>query len=133
MDNSSGPSAVLDKLAVALSGLCLVHCLALPFAIALLPFLGQFADDHLHLQMLVVVIPVSVVALALGFRRHRHAGIVLAGAAGLIIITIGGTVAHNHFGIIADRALTIVGSLALAITHYRNFRLSKHVAGLTPE
>ncbi len=120
-------------MAVALSGLCLVHCLALPFAIALLPFLGQFADDHLHLQMLVVVIPVSVVALALGFRRHRHAGIVLAGAAGLIIITIGGTVAHNHFGIIADRALTIVGSLALAITHYRNFRLSKHVAGLTPE
>lgn len=133
MDNSSGPSEVLDKLAVTLSGLCLVHCLALPFAIALLPFLGHFADDHLHLQMLIVVIPVSVAALALGFRRHRNAGIVLAGAAGLVIITIGGTVAHNDFGIIADRALTVVGSLALAITHYRNFRLSKHIARLTPE
>jgi MFS superfamily sulfate permease-like transporter len=128
MDNSSGPSEVLDQVAVTLSGLCLVHCLALPFAIAALPFLGQFAEDHLHLQILIVVIPVSVIALALGFRRHRHLGIVMAGLASLIVITVGGTIAHLQYGIVADRALTIAGSLSLAITHYRNFRLSRHLA-----
>ena len=115
-------------MAVALSGLCLVHCLALPFAIVVLPFLGQFADDHLHLQMLIVVIPVSVIALVLGFRRHRHRGVVVAGIVSLTIITIGGTIAHNELGIVADRTLTIVGSLGLAITHFRNFRLSRHLA-----
>ena len=123
MDNSSGPSEVLDQVAVTLSGLCLVHCLALPFAIA-----GQFAADHLHLQMLIVVIPVSIIALALGFRRHRHIGVVIAGLASLMVITIGGTLAHQQFGIIADRTLTIAGSLSLAATHYRNFRLSRHQA-----
>lgn len=133
MDNSSGPSEVLDQVAVALSGLCLVHCLALPFAIVILPFLGQFSDDHLHAQMLILVIPVSVIALALGFRRHRHTGIVIAGIAALGVITFGGTVAHEQYGLLADRLLTIVGSLALAVTHFRNFRLSRHVASSTPE
>ncbi|MGI9262690.1 MAG: MerC domain-containing protein [Woeseiaceae bacterium] len=133
MDNSSEPSEVLDQVAVALSGLCLVHCLALPFLIVLLPFLGQFSDDHLHAQMLFLVIPISLIALALGYRRHRHLGIVIAGIVALGVVTLGGTVAHNHYGLLADRVLTIVGSLALAITHYRNFRLSRHVADSTPE
>ena len=133
MDNSSGPSEVLDQVAVTLSGLCLVHCLALPFAIAVLPFLGQFSDDHLHAQMLIMVIPVSVIALALGFRRHRHLGVVIAGTISLALVITGGTLAHQYYGLLADRILTIAGSLALAITHYRNFRLSRHIANSTPE
>ncbi|MDG2375400.1 MAG: MerC domain-containing protein [Woeseiaceae bacterium] len=133
MDNSSGPSEVLDKVAVALSGLCLVHCLALPLLIVILPFSGQFSDDHLHMQMLILVIPVSVVALTLGFRGHRHPGVVIAGVAGMIIITFGGMVAHDHYGLLTDRLLTIIGSLVLAITHYRNFRLSRHIANPNSE
>ena len=116
-----------------LSGLCLIHCLLLPFAVVLLPFLGQFSDDHFHLEMLVVVIPVSAVALYLGFRRHRHIGIVVAGIAGLALLTIGGTVAHSAYGLVADRTLTVLGSITLAVTHYRNFRLSKHLSRSTPE
>lgn len=133
MDNSSGPFEVLDKVAVALSGLCLVHCLALPLLIAILPFSGLFSDDHLHMQMLILVIPVSVVALALGFRRHRHRGVIIAGVAGMIIITLGGTIAHEYYGLFTDRLLTVLGSLVLAFTHYRNFRLSRHVANSTSE
>lgn len=108
-----------------LSGLCLIHCLLLPFAVVLLPFLGQFSDDHFHIEMLMVVIPVSAVALYLGYRRHHRLSIVLAGIAGLALLVIGGTVAHSTIGLMADRALTVVGSITLAVTHYRNFRLSK--------
>lgn len=125
MDNSSGRPAVLDQVAVALSGLCLLHCLLLPFAVALLPFLGQFSDDHLHAEMLFVVIPVSVIALTLGFQRHRHRGVVISGIIGLTVLTIGGTIAHSAYGLLADRTLTVIGSITLAVTHYRNFRLSK--------
>jgi hypothetical protein len=128
MDNESAKRSLLDQLAVALSGLCLLHCLLLPFVVAVLPFLGQFSDDHLHAEMLIVVIPVSVVALALGYRRHRHTGVVVAGIAGIAVLTIGGTVAHSAYGLLADRALTVVGSITLAFTHYRNFRLSKSAA-----
>ena len=116
-----------------LSGLCLVHCLLLPFAVVLLPFLAQFSDDHFHVEMLMIVIPVSLFALFLGYRRHHHAGIVAAGLVGLCLLTLGGTVVHETWGLMADRTLTVLGSLTLAVTHYRNFRLSKHVARLAAE
>jgi len=127
MAKQTARPGLLDQLAVALSGLCLLHCLLLPFVVAVLPFLGQFGDDHLHAEMLVVVVPVSVVALALGYRRHRHPGVVVSGAVGLALLVVGGTIAHSAYGLLADRMLTVVGSITLAITHYRNFRLSKTV------
>ena len=114
------PTNWLDGAAVALSALCLIHCLALPIIVAGLPFLAQFAEGHLHLQMLVVVLPLSVVALGLGFRRHRSLRIVSAGVAGMLTLVIGATVAHTHLGLSADRAFTIVGALVLAAAHYFN-------------
>lgn len=125
MDNSSAHRALLDKIAVGLSGLCLLHCLLLPFVVAILPFLGQFDDDHLHKEMLLFVIPVSVVALAVGFRRHRRTSVVLFGAAGLLVLILGALVVHDYFGLMADRAMTVIGSIVLAFTHYQNFRLAK--------
>lgn len=125
MDNSSGRTAVLDRLAVGLSGLCLLHCLLLPFAVTILPFLGQFGDDHLHAEVLLVVVPVSLIALALGFRHHRRAGVIAGGVVGLGIMIVGGTIVHDAYGLAADRTLTVIGSLTLAFTHYRNFRLTR--------
>ena len=110
----------LDLTAVGLSGLCLVHCLALPLVVALLPFLAQYSDGHLHLQMLAAVLPLSTFALALGYRRHRDRRIVVAGSIGMLLLAIGATVAHEQLGLTADRAFTMTGSLTLAITHYFN-------------
>lgn len=110
----------LDGAAVGLSALCLIHCLALPLIVAGLPFLAQFAEGHLHAQMLVVVLPLSIVALGLGFRHHRNTNIVLAGIAGMALLTIGATFAHEEWGLAADRTFTIVGALVLAAAHFYN-------------
>ena len=125
MDNrSQNEPGTLDQVAVALSGLCLLHCLLLPAAIVALPFLGQFSESHLHVQMLIVVLPISIIALALGYRRHGDRRIVAGGVIGLLLLVIGGTVAHSLYGVIADQTLTMVGSVVLAFTHYWNSRLS---------
>jgi hypothetical protein len=110
----------LDGAAVALSGLCLLHCLLLPLVVAGVPFLAQYAETHLHYQVLIAVIPLSVIALALGYRRHRDWRIVLAGAAGMTLLVIGATVAHTQLGIAADRFFTVIGSLILAAAHFFN-------------
>jgi hypothetical protein len=125
MDDSSRQRALFDKIAVGLSGLCLLHCLMLPFVVAILPFLGQFDDDHLHAEMLIFVVPVSVIALFVGFRRHGQISIILSGAAGLAILAMGAFVVHDLYGPAADRMTTVAGSIVLAFTHYRNFRLAK--------
>jgi hypothetical protein len=127
MDNSALKTEnLLDKAAVTLSGLCLVHCLALPVVLAALPFFNELSTDHLHAEMLVIVLPVSIFALLSGFRRHRNSLVMALGAAGLVLLTVGGTYVHSRHGLSADRALTIAGSLVLAVAHFRNSRLSRH-------
>jgi hypothetical protein len=126
MDRSTSDSAgLLDRAAIALSGLCVLHCLAMPFVLLALPFLGQLTEGHFHLQMLVVVVPVSSIALGLGFRRHRRLSVMIAGGIGLLLLFVGGTWMHNEIGILADRATTIAGSLLLASAHFYNSRFSR--------
>ncbi len=126
MDNSSAnQSDALDKAAVALSGLCLLHCLLLPIIITLLPFLDQFSDRHLHAEILIIVLPLSLIALTIGFRRHADKRVVGLGFAGLLLLLVGATLAHSLYGVVADRTLTITGSVILALAHYRNSRLSR--------
>lgn len=125
-DNSAKTTSLLDNAAVALSGLCLLHCLALPMLIAMLPFLGQFGAGHFHIQMLIAVVPVSIIAFALGFRRHHSRSVVAWGGVGVLLLMVGGTIAHGSYGIVADRLLTICGALILAAAHYFNNRFSRH-------
>lgn len=118
--NSSKSNAWLDGAAAALSGLCLVHCLALPLLIAGLPFFAQFSAGHLHAQVLVIVLPLSSLALGLGLRRHRDLRIVVGGALGMVLLVIGATFAHAELGLVADRMFTITGSIVLATAHFYN-------------
>jgi hypothetical protein len=125
-DNSSDQVGILDNAAVALSGLCLLHCLTLPVLVAVIPFLSQFGEGHFHVQMLLVVLPVSTIALSLGFRRHRVKRVVAWGFFGMVLLVLGATVVHGSFGLIADRAVTICAALILAFAHYFNNRFSRH-------
>ena len=126
MDRSTSESAgLLDRLAIALSGLCILHCLAMPLLLIVLPIMGQFSEDHFHQQMLLLVVPVSSFALLLGYRRHRHAGTLIGGIAGMLLLFVAGTWVHSEIGIIADRLTTIAGSLLLATAHFYNSRFSR--------
>ena len=121
--SSSRISTLLDQAAVALSGVCLLHCLALPLMLAALPVFGGLRGEHFHLQLLLVVVPVSLIAFALGFRRHRDWRVISLGLLGIMLLTAGGTVVHNSYGIIADTLFTVAGALVLAGAHYFNGRL----------
>ncbi|MGH8221943.1 MAG: MerC domain-containing protein [Woeseiaceae bacterium] len=129
-DREAARDLLLDRTAVALSGLCLLHCLALPFLVGALPFvsIAGFGDGHFHLQMLLIVIPVSVIAFALGFRRHARVGIPAWGALGLALLIVGATYAHDRLGSVADGLLTVSGALVLAVAHFRNSRQARHRA-----
>jgi hypothetical protein len=98
----------------------------LPVIITLLPFLDQFSDRHLHAEMLIIVLPISLIALTIGFRRHADKRVVGLGIAGLLLLLVGATLAHSLYGVVADRMLTISGSVILALAHYRNSKLSRN-------
>ncbi len=125
-DNFSDQSSLLDNAAVALSGICLLHCLTLPILIAVLPFLGHFGAGHFHVQMLLIVLPVSTIAFMLGFRRHHVKSIFAWGIVGMLLLAFGATIVHSSYGIVADRTVTACAALILAFAHYFNNRYSRH-------
>src|SRR6187397_1429716 len=83
-------SRYLDRIAISLSTICIVHCLAMPFVVAMLPVAAlTFGNDgHFHALMLWLVVPTSAVGFAIGYRVHAKAGIVLTGVVAVAILAI---------------------------------------------
>ena len=119
------PESFADRIAIALSGLCILHCLALPVLLLLVPILDETSVEHFHVQALVFVLPVSVYALLRGYRWHRRRVLLVTGLIGIGLLLAGALWAHNYLGIVADRLLTVCGSMVLAVTHYMNSRLAR--------
>ena len=123
-NNSTG---TLDSIAVFCSALCIIHCLALPVFLTILPAINLYFLDHqtFHLVLLVVVLPVSILALSLGCRRHRDALTIIAGVAGLLVITAVAIFSHTLVNQTDEKVVTSFGSLVLAYAHIRNYQICR--------
>lgn len=118
-------SNTLDKFAILLSGVCLVHCLLTPVLITLLPIISSstFMEDVLfHQLMLWAVLPTSFIALFLGCRKHKQFMIAGTGAIGICILVAVAFFGHEWFGISGEKIATSIGGLVLALSHYLNYR-----------
>ena len=118
-------SHTLDKVAILLSGACLVHCLATPVLLTLLPILSSsiLADDVLFHQILLwAVLPISCAALLIGCRKHKNLSILATGAIGLGILLLVAFFGHDWFGITGEKIATSVGGIILATSHFLNYR-----------
>jgi hypothetical protein len=128
-------SRYFDRLAIALSTICIVHCLAMPLIIAVLPIavLSGADDAHFHALMLWLVVPTSAFGFALVFRVHRRGAIVGFGTAAVIVLAIAALWGHNAWDRSFEVAVSVLASLALATAHWLNFRdvrrLHRHARG----
>ena len=117
-------TALLDRSAILLSMSCVVHCLALPVAIVMLPTLSAywFADEYFHLLLLYLVLPTSVIALGLGCRRHRVFKMMVWGSAGLMCLIAAILLGHDWLGEFGEKGLTLLGGGLVVAAHIHNFR-----------
>jgi hypothetical protein len=117
-----------DQIAIALSAICIVHCLAVPLLIAGLPIaaLSFGNSEHFHGVMLWLVVPTSVFGFSLGYRIHRQSGLVLLGAVGVAILAVAGLWGHGAWSSALEVTVSVVGSLLLASAHWLNFRAVRH-------
>ncbi len=115
---------MLDAVAVFLSGVCLLHCLALPVLLTLLPIFNVtlLSEKAFHLIMMLVILPISLIALTIGCRQHRDRLTVILGGIGLSVLTITALFGHNLFGLTGERLVTSVGGVILALAHIQNYR-----------
>lgn len=118
-------SAVFDASAMALSGLCLVHCLALPLLASLLPLLGRWSQaEWVHLVFAGMAVPLSSYTL---WRAHRRRALpvgmwamAIAGLSGLLLGAVGWPAPA------LETPVTVAGSLLVAGTHLWNWHRHPH-------
>ena len=110
---------LFDRLAIGLSGLCLVHCLASAVFVALLATAGGFLLNPLiHEVGLTFAIGIGVVALGRGIVDH---GFMMPSAiGGLGLGVMAGSLSLPEGG--SGTVYTILGVLILALGHDLNRR-----------
>ncbi len=119
-----------DIFAIGLSVGCMIHCLALPLIVALLPALplGMLEDEQFHRWLLVAILPTSFVALFMGCRKHRQVQVVALGAAGLALLVWAAIFGHDLLGELGEKAVTTVGAVIIAASHILNQRFCRKAA-----
>jgi MerC mercury resistance protein len=117
-------SRYFDRIAIALSTICIVHCLAMPFVIALLPVAAFTfgSDGHFHALMLWFVVPTSVLGFGLGVRVHGRWDSVALGVVAIAGLATAALWGHSAWDPSIEVFVNVSASVLLAVAHWRNFR-----------
>jgi hypothetical protein len=112
-------SGAMDRVAIALSGLCLVHCLASAIFVAMLASAGGLLlDPMVHEIGLMLAIALGVVTLGRGIVDHGFMMPSAVGGLGLGVMA--GSLMIEHGA--PSTIYTIVGVSILALGHDLNRR-----------
>lgn len=108
----------LDRLAIGLSGLCIVHCLATAVLLGVVASAGGLLGAPIiHEVGLTMAMALGAVALGRGMLRHGFLMPSAVGALGLGVMA--GALRLPHDG--SEAAFTMVGVALLALGHRLNF------------
>jgi Kef-type K+ transport system membrane component KefB len=120
-------AVVMDNLGIIASAICLVHCLAMPFVIALLPVLGlQFLESHeSHVFLAAFIWAFALFAIVPGYLKHRKIQILIGTGLGLALVTLGVMFGHALFGEKGELICLSIGNLTLVAVHWKNRGLCK--------
>ncbi|WP_375290675.1 MerC domain-containing protein [Qipengyuania sp.] len=109
----------LDRMGIALSALCAVHCVLSIVLVSALGLSGGFlADPDLHRIGLVLATLIAGVAIGWGALRHRMAAPFVIAMTGLSFM--GGALAVEHGP--QEAVLTIIGVALVSLGHILNLR-----------
>jgi hypothetical protein len=114
----SGFDASFDRIAIGLSGLCLVHCVATTVLLTVLSSAGAFLHPAIHEIGLALAIVFGIIALGKGVLSHGYMAPALVGAFGIGIMAGALTLPHGGFEII----WTLIGVSLVALGHDLNRR-----------
>ena len=118
-----------DKVAVTLSAVCVIHCFFAPSFIILTSGILSISIDNelVHYLILLAAVPVSIFALYLGYKNHKNLSFLPFGIIGLFTLISAVLLGEAALGEMGERALTLLGSLLVAYSHFRNHQECKAI------
>lgn len=116
---------VWDKLGIAFSSACVVHCIMVAFLPLLFPALAQLSHQPwIHLSVGFSILFTSPLAFVPGFKKHGLTWIVALACTGLALILLGMILENTVESEQLSHGISIVGSVLLVLAHYKNLRHS---------
>jgi len=112
----------LDRIAMGLSGLCLVHCLATAGLLGLLASAGGFLGQPI-IHEVGLTLAMGLGAIALGRGIFEHGFMMPSAVGGLGLGVMAGALTLPHDG--TEAAYTVAGVLILALGHRLNVMASE--------
>jgi hypothetical protein len=111
------PTWRLDRIAIGLSGLCLVHCVATAVLLGLLASAGGFLGQPIiHEVGLSLAMMIGSIALARGILEHGFIMPSAIGALGLGVMAGALTLPHDG----REALYTVIGVMIVALGHRLN-------------
>ena len=112
------PTTRLDRMAIGLSGLCLVHCLATTMFLAMIATAGgALGAEWIHEVGLVLAMIMGSVALCRGIFEHGY--LLPSAVGGLGLGVMAGALTLPHDG--SEAVYTLMGVVILALGHRLNY------------
>ena len=112
----------MDAFGACVSGLCLVHCVAMPLILAFAPTLAHLVpgDELVHHVLAFLVVGAGVPSFLAGVRKHKRRRVLAVGFAGIAVI-LGALAFGDRFNShAAEISVTMLGSLLLTMAHLAN-------------
>ena len=115
MRRARSVQGAVDISAVSLSGLCMLHCLALPLVLSVLPATMHSLQSEIIHQVLVALAAPLAVSAAWAVRRQKQAGMIISLLSlGVLGLTLGAFVEPLHD---FETILTVSGAFFLSVGH----------------
>lgn len=118
---------MLDRLGIALTSLCALHCILLPVLLPVLPLLGVsiFADDSFERAFLIGTLALGAVALFSGFHRYHRK------LYPFYSLALGGVIYWHKdaLGETWEPLVITIGAILVMAAHWMNIRLCNSCQG----
>jgi hypothetical protein len=115
-------TGVLDRAAMGLSGLCVIHCVASAALLGLLASAGVLGNPLIHEVGLTLAMLIGAYALGRGLLEHGFLMPASIGSLGLGVMA--GALSLPEGG--HEAAYTVAGVLVVALGHRLNFIAAHH-------
>ena len=112
----------LDRIAIGLSGLCVIHCVASAALVALLASAGALGSPLVHEVGLTLAMIIGAYALGRGFLDHGFILPVAIGSVGLSVMAGALTMPEGWH----EAVFTVIGVMIVALAHRLNFIAAHH-------
>ncbi len=107
---------IFAKISIFLSSLCVLHCLATPIVLILLPAMSTFFSETMEHILILAVVPLSIIGFLPTWLRHKNYRYLAVYVLSISMILFSQFVLHVSHDHIADGSIPLLGWLRTLVT-----------------